>query len=238
VTYAAHFFRNYIFGKVMNHVYRIVRNAATEGWAVTSELVKGRSKGSQKAPRASAKSMLSMGGVMLATALGSVAFAPSAIAGSIINCGAGSSSYASFTSPATGEPGPWGQNNPGTCSTAGTTGVVLSEDGNYYSPNGKAAAILVGSSGSNGAGMVGIYGPNGITMTGTTITTGLAMFQSGADMSNTKITSLAAGTLSAASTDAVNGSQLFATNTNVSNLQNTVNNITNGTAGLVQQVSA
>jgi trimeric autotransporter adhesin len=33
----------------------------------------------------------------------------------------------------------------------------------------------------------------------------------------------------------VNGSQLFATNTNVSNLSTTVNNISNGTAGLVQQ---
>ena len=33
----------------------------------------------------------------------------------------------------------------------------------------------------------------------------------------------------------MNGSQLFATNTNVSNLSTTVNNISNGTAGLVQQ---
>ncbi|MFC0399667.1 ESPR-type extended signal peptide-containing protein [Paraburkholderia rhizosphaerae] len=51
----------------------------------------------------------------------------------------------------------------------------------------------------------------------------------------TKITRVAAGTLSAASTDAVNGAQLFQTNQNVAsvtgnvtNLTNVVNNITNG----------
>ncbi|MDR6539782.1 beta strand repeat-containing protein, partial [Variovorax soli] len=42
---------------------------------------------------------------------------------------------------------------------------------------------------------------------------------------STKITNLAAGDLSATSTDAVNGSQLFATNTNVTNLGDTVTNI-------------
>ncbi|WP_236596660.1 YadA-like family protein [Paraburkholderia hiiakae] len=39
---------------------------------------------------------------------------------------------------------------------------------------------------------------------------------------------VANGALSATSTDAVNGSQLYATNTNVTNLSNTVNNINNG----------
>ncbi|QMW21895.1 hypothetical protein [Sandaracinobacteroides saxicola] len=78
---------------------------------------------------------------------------------------------------------------------------------------------------------------------------------------STRITNLAAGTLSATSTDAVNGSQLFATNNNVTTAQNTANaaqtaaaaaqttantaqtNVTNlsnginaGTVGLVQQV--
>ena len=40
-----------------------------------------------------------------------------------------------------------------------------------------------------------------------------------------KITNVTAGELSATSTDAVNGSQLFATNQNVSNLQTTINNL-------------
>ncbi|WP_224044510.1 hypothetical protein, partial [Paraburkholderia unamae] len=40
-----------------------------------------------------------------------------------------------------------------------------------------------------------------------------------------KLTNVAAGELSASSTDAVNGSQLYATNTNVSNLAGDVTNI-------------
>lgn len=58
----------------------------------------------------------------------------------------------------------------------------------------------------------------------------------------TKITNVQAGTLSATSTDAVNGSQLYATNqqvskntTDITNLQENVTNIQNGKAGLVQQ---
>ncbi|MCU9953580.1 MULTISPECIES: YadA family autotransporter adhesin [Burkholderia] len=58
----------------------------------------------------------------------------------------------------------------------------------------------------------------------------------------TRITNVQAGTLSATSTDAVNGSQLNATNqqvskntTDISNLQGNVTNIANGKAGLVQQ---
>ncbi|UXU85357.1 YadA family autotransporter adhesin [Burkholderia sp. S-53] len=60
----------------------------------------------------------------------------------------------------------------------------------------------------------------------------------------TRITNVQAGTLSATSTDAVNGSQLYATNqqvskntTDISNLQGSVTNIANGKAGLVQQQS-
>ncbi|MCA7931390.1 YadA-like family protein [Burkholderia cepacia] len=58
----------------------------------------------------------------------------------------------------------------------------------------------------------------------------------------TRIINVQAGTLSATSTDAVNGSQLYATNqqvakntTDITNLQGNVNNIANGKAGLVQQ---
>ncbi|WP_175947175.1 YadA family autotransporter adhesin [Burkholderia pyrrocinia] len=58
----------------------------------------------------------------------------------------------------------------------------------------------------------------------------------------TRITNVQAGTLGATSTDAVNGSQLNATNqqvskntTDISNLQGNVTNIANGKAGLVQQ---
>ncbi|KVA10320.1 adhesin [Burkholderia latens] len=61
----------------------------------------------------------------------------------------------------------------------------------------------------------------------------------------TRITNVKAGTLSATSTDAVNGSQLYATNqqvskntTDIANLQSNVTNIANGKAGLVQQQDA
>ena len=47
-----------------------------------------------------------------------------------------------------------------------------------------------------------------------------------------QITNVAAGQVSSASTDAVNGSQLFATNTSVNSLGTTVNNIVNNGAGI------
>ncbi|WP_454764173.1 YadA-like family protein [Cupriavidus campinensis] len=67
-----------------------------------------------------------------------------------------------------------------------------------------------------------------------------------ANVQSRKLVNLAAGTLSATSTDAVNGSQLNATNTNVTNIDgrvttvegsvtNIANQINNGTTGLVQQ---
>lgn len=64
----------------------------------------------------------------------------------------------------------------------------------------------------------------------------------GGGAGGTRITNVQAGTLSATSTDAVNGSQLHATNqqvakntTDITNLQESVTNVTNGKAGLVQQ---
>jgi autotransporter adhesin len=61
----------------------------------------------------------------------------------------------------------------------------------------------------------------------------------------TRIANVKAGALNATSSDAVNGSQLYATNqqvaqntTDISNLQSNVTNIANGRAGLVQQQDA
>jgi autotransporter adhesin len=217
----------------MNHVYRIVRNVITGGWAVASELAKGHSKSSRKARQVSASNVLGTGGVMLATALGSLAFAPSAMAGSIVNCsGNQSTSYFSFTGLPSAGSGAWGSNAtystyPSTCggSGAGGTGITLAENGNYFSPDSTNATLLVGATGSNSAGTISLYGPMGINM------------MNQVDMHSNKIVNVAAGALSASSMDAVNGSQLYATNQSVSNLQNTVNNMNNGTAGLVQQAS-
>ncbi len=63
-----------------------------------------------------------------------------------------------------------------------------------------------------------------------------------AGAAGTRLTNVAAGTLDPASTDAVNGAQLFATNQNVTNnttnLTNLTTRIDNGTIGLVQQVGS
>lgn len=53
-----------------------------------------------------------------------------------------------------------------------------------------------------------------------------------------KITNLTAGALTSTSTDAVNGSQLFTTNTNLTNLTNLTNQVNSSSLGLVQQVSS
>ncbi|MFL9893803.1 hypothetical protein P0D70_22925 [Paraburkholderia sp. RL17-381-BIF-C] len=61
----------------------------------------------------------------------------------------------------------------------------------------------------------------------------------GATGSERTITNVAAGRLSATSTDAVNGSELFATNQqvtqNTTDITNLTNNMNNGSVGLVQQ---
>ncbi|WP_253074389.1 hypothetical protein, partial [Paraburkholderia tropica] len=54
---------------------------------------------------------------------------------------------------------------------------------------------------------------------------------------NVKLSNVAAGTLSSTSTDAVNGSQLYATNTNVSNLTGTVTNIAGNVTTMQGQIT-
>ncbi|MEX8078232.1 hypothetical protein AB7B71_20180, partial [Acinetobacter nosocomialis] len=66
---------------------------------------------------------------------------------------------------------------------------------------------------------------------GLTITGGPSVTTAGINAGNQKITNVAAGTISATSTDAVNGSQLDATNQNVTTAQNTANTaVTNAAA--------
>ncbi|WNX69696.1 ESPR-type extended signal peptide-containing protein [Acinetobacter baumannii] len=66
---------------------------------------------------------------------------------------------------------------------------------------------------------------------GLTITGGPSVTTAGIDAANQKVTNVAAGTISSTSTDAVNGSQLDATNQNVTTAQNTANTaVTNAAA--------
>ncbi|MEQ1346074.1 YadA-like family protein, partial [Acinetobacter seifertii] len=66
-------------------------------------------------------------------------------------------------------------------------------------------------------------GDSKLDTNGLTITGGPSVTKSGIDAANQKVTNVAAGTISATSTDAVNGSQLNATNQNVTTAQNTAN---------------
>ncbi|MDO7437629.1 ESPR-type extended signal peptide-containing protein, partial [Acinetobacter nosocomialis] len=66
-------------------------------------------------------------------------------------------------------------------------------------------------------------GNSKVDNSGLTITGGPSVTTAGIDAGNQKITNVAAGTISASSTDAVNGSQLNTTNQNVTTAQNTAN---------------
>ncbi|MEN8350420.1 hypothetical protein ABFP31_17725, partial [Acinetobacter nosocomialis] len=74
-------------------------------------------------------------------------------------------------------------------------------------------------------------GNSKVDNSGLTITGGPSVTTAGINAGNQKITNVAAGTISATSTDAVNGSQLNTTNQNVTNAQNTANTaVTNAAA--------
>ena len=66
-------------------------------------------------------------------------------------------------------------------------------------------------------------GDSKLDTNGLTIAGGPSVTKSGIDAANQKITNVATGTISATSTDAVNGSQLNTTNQNVTTAQNTAN---------------
>lgn len=71
-----------------------------------------------------------------------------------------------------------------------------------------------------------------ITTDGLTIKDGPSITKTGIDGGNQKVTGVKAGEISSTSTDAVNGSQLFATNQQVSKLGNRINKVGAGAAAL------
>lgn len=81
------------------------------------------------------------------------------------------------------------------------------------------------------AGTVSV-GNTTITTDGLTIKDGPSITKTGIDGGNQKVTGVAAGDISEKSTDAVNGSQLFATNQQVSKLGNRINKVGAGAAAL------
>jgi autotransporter adhesin len=203
----------------MNKIFRIVFNTTTGRWVVASEMAKGRTKGN--ATRIGA-SLLGLSGLAV--------ISPSAFAGDFIMCNGGTQT--ALIARGTGD------FLPGLTCTPTSTGIVMSDSTDGSLPVASDAYITIGnniaSPTATAAGALTLNGPNGIRLQGATTTTGLATFQNGANLFNTKIMSLAAGNLAAGSTDAVNGGQLFTTNQNVA--ANAANIATLQTSvGLVQQ---
>lgn len=75
-------------------------------------------------------------------------------------------------------------------------------------------------------------GDTSISTNGLTIKDGPSITKTGIDGGNQKVTGVKAGEISSTSTDAVNGSQLFATNQQVSKLGNRINKVGAGAAAL------
>ena len=75
-------------------------------------------------------------------------------------------------------------------------------------------------------------GDTSISTNGLTIKDGPSITKTGIDGGNQKVTGVAAGEISSTSTDAVNGSQLFATNQQVNKLGNRINKVGAGAAAL------
>jgi autotransporter adhesin len=109
-------------------------------------------------------------------------------------------------------------------SSLGANGVALGANAAALNANdvalgsGSTTAAAVGTAGSTIAGTAYTYA--GVTPTSTVSV--------GSVGNERTVTNVAAGRLSATSTDAVNGSQLFATDTAVNSLSSIVNNIFNG----------
>ncbi|WP_269139130.1 ESPR-type extended signal peptide-containing protein, partial [Burkholderia vietnamiensis] len=129
-------------------------------------------------------------------------------AGSIVNCN-GASAYGSFTG-GTGA-GDWKSVSAPQCNALG---VLLSENGNATGTlSASDAYLIVGQTTDNAAGTITLNGPNGIFLNGGS---------AGISVKNSKITDVADGTISATSTDAINGSQFYSLSTTISTVTNTI----------------
>ena len=114
-----------------------------------------------------------------------------------------------------------GQVNVGALSVIGTGGASVTNGTNALTVNATQSQLASGSNTVTAAA-------TGVTLAGGGTT--LVVTASGVTLNSAKITGLAAGSLSAASTDAVNGSQLFATNQKIASLNNSVSSLAGGIA--------
>jgi autotransporter adhesin len=117
----------------------------------------------------------------------------------------------------------------GPVSTAGATNAV--SIGNNATASANAGDVALGANSTTAA----VVPTTTVTVGGVTTavagTTPSSTVSVGAPGQERTITNVAAGRVSATSTDAINGSELNATNTQVTNLATTVNNLTTGKTG-------
>jgi uncharacterized low-complexity protein len=169
--------------KTMNKVHKSVWNEATGTWVAVSELSAAKRKRSTKRGHVAA--------VVLGA--GAASMAPSAFAGAMVNC-AGNGMTAASSQWVTASTGAAWDGRLGEGECGGGSGVLIGENNSGNGGvNGSTAYVTVGKTAYNGAGAVTLYGPSGIALRGATTTTGTATFQAGANMSSTRISSLADG---------------------------------------------
>jgi len=196
----------------MNAIYRIVWNAVTGRWVVASELAKGRKKSSSKLRQLAAVSAV----------VGMLAAAPMVMAGPANGFSAGILGNAS-------------------CVSTASTGSVVTDGGICDAGGGSVQAGIVSYTATGGWGAYLTVTDTNTVRLGAGGSDKLQILNTGIkalatlDMGNNKITKLAAGAVSSSSTDAINGSQLYTTNQNVTSNTTDITNLKNGQAGLVQQ---
>jgi len=208
---------------VMNTIYRIIWNVATGKWVVASELAKSRrkAKGRVAGRLASCAAVLGLG----------MAAAPSAFADNNVVAlfnDAKDGTCTSLTDQATAP----GMYSNGACTQSLGTGTATATSQDPF------LNLISNQNGLFVGGGLEIYG-NGVgSGPAAYIHGGLSLF-SGAGMTGSanKIFGVASGDLGATSTDAVNGSQLHATNQQVSAHATSITNLDGRVTTVAQQAT-
>ncbi|EHK63236.1 hemagluttinin domain protein, partial [Achromobacter arsenitoxydans SY8] len=189
----------------MNHIFSLIWNATTQMWVAVAETARSRSKPGRSRRVASAAAVV-LGG------FGALAFSPVSLA---------AGSGLQLCDPAMGPTLPSGI---GSGSSAGSAGgfhaLTCSVTDLAFTLNN--AGSDTGASGYTAStARISGYADGTLELKGTS---GISMLNV-VEMNGNKITQLAPGTLAAGSQDAVNGSQLFATNQNVAGNTTAISNL-------------
>ncbi|SOE61215.1 Head domain of trimeric autotransporter adhesin [Burkholderia sp. OK233] len=188
------------------------RSLAIGSGAVASDLVNG----------ANAYNIVAIGTSATATGTGSTALGSSAVAGNSITTGATAVGYNASATAANSIA--LGQNSVANVANTVSVGKAGGER--------KIVNVAAGTQGTDAVNYAQLQALGLKTDSSGNATNSFVAYDDTTlskvtlgGASGTTLTNVAAGALSASSKDAVNGSQLFATNTNVSNLQATIDNL-------------